>query len=324
MTSLSVVCALVAGASSLLVAPVPSSGQPPRLASYHARLHTTASMGIEEDVQAMAEPSTDLEVEQRKVIEVLMEQARQFELESSKTAMARTMVTLPADISQLRAATAALEAQLADLRPALATLEEEQSALTQQEVSLQNELESTQAELTVQAEKVEKLSARVAELTSATAETRGELTTRAEVLAELASEEAEMEGAYPTLVGELQAVRGEIDATAKRLAKLHAQNDPLSAELEEADGELMSGKKEYDAARLSLTLSRQKLASVRKEREQLAVADAAAQRELAENEELMAGLTEEMDSLKEAAPALFARRTKVQAQLEEVDSTRWS
>ena len=92
---------------------------------------------LEAEVQALGAPSTELERQQRHLIEMLMERqglvADVAALESDKASCERTLVTLPAEIVQLRETTGALGAVLAELKPAMATLESEQARLGEQQ-----------------------------------------------------------------------------------------------------------------------------------------------------------------------------------------------
>jgi len=269
----------------------------------------------------MAEPSTELETTQRQVIQLLLERIimedRKTQLEGTKMANERNLVTLPTEIARLRESTAALETELAELQPAVTTLLQEQSLLTKRRDRLQDELGSAQAKFVLSKGELEKTQVRVAKLNSTIAATREALASSQVASTELTAEEEALNAAYGPLILQLEAVRDGLEVTEKRVAKMRTRKGMLAAELDTASGTLSSTKADCEEVRAALKATRFRLQNVRVERKQCAADDAAARREIKENEELTASLLQELEALKAEAPALAAQRTAATVELEE-------
>lgn len=353
--------ALATSVTSLLVAPTPvvhrglvqqqlrapvalMKAEDPTVATDN--IDVTSAADALKEIKKMDAPSTPLEEQQRRMIEVLMERAglepptdvdasdelktlkaecaklekmvkkegnALAKVESAKAACERSLVTLPVELARLREATAGLEAQMADLSALSAPLESEASALASKHQTLEAGLAEAEAQLTAQQAAVAQLSAEIAELTSTDADKRTALASTADEIMSLEEREAAAKSKLVPLeetiaqITEARASLVERTTKAERLAKASAEE--LAALEDSLDGE----KRSFMNIRGELKETRVRLGSARRERNRAVQEEDSAIKEMRENEAMAVRLGEEIEELKKDAPALKIRRDQVGA-----------
>ena len=209
---------------------------------------------------------------------------RQADLRAAKLACERALVTLPAELAQLRETTAALEASIGAMQGPSSTLESEHAALTAERDELIQRHDSlvagvAQAESDVAAQRAanDELRERLASQEAVEAAARETLAAQIANESALLEREAATAALIAPLEADVSAAQKAVEAAEAVVATTGERQAALATELAQAEQRLAALKSEYEPVRTALNERRSRLASARAERDALLNERAAAQ-----------------------------------------------
>ena len=276
------------------------------------------TLAAEQKVEPLKLECAALEQQQKK------ERSKKAQLEASIVACERALVMLPGELGKLNEATAAVEAQLADLLTPVDTLEAEQAALEEQQAALIQKRDEMEAKLAAMGSavkakggEIDMLRARLSKLATAEVEAADALVANEKEAETLAAREEATAARIAPLLEEVAGAKAAVAAAGVRMAKVEARKIKLSDELMHHESVLAALDEEHSPIRAQVKEIRLRMAGVRRERNALAEETAQSEREIDESDEVAASLYAEIEALKREAPTLEAKREESLAALEE-------
>ena len=276
------------------------------------------TLAAEQKVEPLKKECAALEQQQNK------ERSKKSQLEASIMQCERALVMLPGELGKLNEATAAVEAQLADLLTPVDTLEAEQTALEEQQAALiqkRDELEvklaATGTAVAAKGEQIDMLRASLSKLAAAEVEAADAIAANEKEAATLVAREEATAARIAPLLEEVAAAKEAVATAGVSMAKVEARKIKLSDELMHQESVLAALDEEHSPVRAQVKEIRLRMAGVRKERNALAEEIGDAEREIGESDELAASLYAEIEDLKREAPTLEAKRVESLAALDQ-------